>query len=219
MTLFYRVGIGPGLLASLLALGCATLKGTALHLKENYQAPDLVGGLPPNNESTDLAAPDTFRRVMATVLVSLGYLPMVSPAQEEALRRMGIQEGGQEKAFPSEKISSALGTDGLLLGKVEDFNDLNIGIYRSRKVTGTAFLTSTLGEKLWEAQGRAVNRKFSGDVGQGLAEGLARKMVEKILKIHLLEEASRAAVLMGTRIPEWPEPLPAKLKAIRKDLN
>ncbi|MBI4063796.1 MAG: DUF799 family lipoprotein [Elusimicrobia bacterium] len=199
--------------------GCASSKGKAHFYKEGFQAPDIVAVLPPDNESNDLAAGDTYRRVMATALVALGYFPLASPAQEAALEKMGVSDGGQLAGFKPQDIAENLGTQGLLYGKVEEFNDLNTGIYRSRKAQFVSYLTDAKGEKLWQAWGMGVDRKISQNIAASLAEGLATKMVQKMLRTHLLAEASTAGREMMQKIPEWPEPSAAKIRAIKKDLK
>lgn len=213
-----RMSCAAWVLPVVLAMGgCSTTKGKALYYREGFQAPDLVAILPPESHAVSMAAPDTFRRVTATALVALGYLPMVSPAQEATLQRMGLTDGGQLRAFKAKDIAARLKVDGLVYGEVEEFKDVNIGVYRNRKVKGQLSLVSSGGEMAWKVSGHASNKKVTSAIAQSLVEGLATSLVEKILKIHLLEEASLAAFMMQQKIPEWPEPSPAKLRAIRRD--
>lgn len=207
---------------AVLISGCATTGGKALYYNEAAKAPDIVAILPPEDETTDMAAADTFQRVMATVMVALGYLPVVSPSQEDSLRQMGISDGGQLKAFKPRDISKKLGSDGLLYGNVSEFKDLNVGLYRERRVDFSGYLADASGAKAWESEGRSVSKKFTlslDAVTQSFAEGLAQKMLQRILNIHLLEEASVAGVYMMQKIPEWPEIEKSKAAAIKRDIK
>lgn len=203
--------------------GCSTAGGKPKFLADNAVMPDIVAVMPPSNMSNDLAAPDTMRKVEATILVALGYLPVASPAQEEQLRGMGITDGGQLRAIRPTALSGTLHTDGMLFTFVEVYTDLNIGVYRSRRVVATTTLTDALGNKLWSVWAEVANRKITNPmdadaIAKSFLEGMAQKLVEKILKIHLLAEASQTAVEGAKVTPEWPDTPQRKLDAIRSDL-
>jgi hypothetical protein len=53
-------------------------------------------------------------------------------------------------------------------------------------------------------------------VSESFVEGLATKLVQKVLRIHLLNEASHCAVLIGHAAPDWPETDPGKLARLRR---
>lgn len=203
--------------------GCSTAGGKLKYLADGGVMPDIVGVLPPNNMSNSVAAADTMRKVTSMMMVALGYLPVSSPAQEDELRGKGLTDGGQLRAFKMEELSGVLGVDGLLLINVDEFNDMNVGVYRSRKVVATTTLADARGEKLWTTWAETANRKMvnpmdADAVAKNLVDGLTQKLVEKILRIHLLEEASQTAALAARKSPEWPDTPKEKLQAIKKDL-
>jgi len=211
------------LLAAAAAGGCSTAGGKARLYTENAVMPDMVAVLLPSNSSNDLAAPDTMRKCVAATMVALGYLPVVSTAQEEQLRLIGVTDGGQMKAIKPEALSGALGTDGLLYTDVETFSNINIGVYKSRHVVGTILLSDAKGNKLWNVWGEVANRKVTNPldtdaIARSFVEGMAEKWVQKLLKIHLLEEAGQTAIEMSKKTPEWPDTPAAKATAIRRDL-
>lgn len=202
--------------------GCAGLRGNAklLHLAPDYKAPDIVGVLPADNHSNDLAAPDTVLRVASETLTRLGYLTIFSPAQEESLRKIGLTYGGQLSAFEPKQLSSTLGTTSLLYTKIEEFKEINIGFYQNRKVFLTLSLTSGQGKNLWEVEAKATNRAYSlslKEAGKAFAEGVATSAVQKMLKIHMLEETYMAIGQASLKIPEWPESDPKKLGKLYKE--
>ncbi len=207
--------------ASLVFQGCATTKGKIYSYSES-DAPDFISILPPENFSNDLAAPDTFRRVMASMLIVKGHFPMVSPVQEEALRKLGISDGGQLPVIGTRKLAEAMGADALLYGNVEDFSDINVAIYKQRKVTGRFQLVTPGNKLLWDIWGRGTRAVLVTNMdalAQSFAEGLATSVLEKMLKIHLLEETTIAGAQMYPKIPEWPKPLLKTETLIKRDIK
>ena len=190
--------------------GCAGLrgKGKVNYLAPDFKAPDLVGVLPADNQSVDMRAPDTVRKAVISMLIYLGYLPVYSPAQEKSLRKIGLTDGGQLKAFTAAQLHNVLRTDGLLYTNIETFKETNVGVYQNREVKINLALKDSQGEKLWDVEGRATNRAYNLSLKaatDAFVDKLATGLVEKILNIHMLEEASVAAISAGNKIPEWPE--------------
>lgn len=209
------------LLAFFFLAGCMGLRGKskARYIQPEFKAPDIVGMLPADNHSNDLRADNTVQKVMAGVLISLGYLPLFSPAQTQSLQELGLTDGGQLKAFKSPQLASALGADSLFHTTIAGFNDLNAGVYMNRSVDLEMALTDTVGEKLWEVEAHSTNRMVQGNILAGLASRIAENAVLKALNLHMLREASKAALEAHKKIPEWPEASPEKLRKIQNDIK
>lgn len=199
-------------LASLSLSACVGGTAKLAYLKDKAAIPNFVAILPPDNHSTDLAAPDTTRRVAAEMLASLGIVPVATPAQEDQLKAMGITDGGQLNAYKPEDIAAKLGVDGILYGVVKRFSEINIGVYVQRVVEAEYTLVDKTGEKVWTVSGEGHNRvvnvsitNIAMEAGKAAAKQLVGTQLEKMLKIHLLQEAQLMSRAMTTKLPLWPE--------------
>ncbi len=207
------------LIVTACAAGCSTTRGTTTLLREGAGAPDLIAILPPANSSNSLAAPDTMRRVAAGVLVRHGYVPMASPAQEDQLRKAGMSDGGHLRALKVADLARALGVQGVVFADISSFDDLNIGVYRSRVVAAEWTMFDAVGTPLWKATGKAAKRVFSLNPADSFVQGLTTSLIEKALKVHLLMEAADCAAMIAHAAPDWPVTTEGKLEDMRYDLK
>ncbi|MFA6028890.1 MAG: GNA1162 family protein [Elusimicrobiota bacterium] len=185
------------LLAAALLSGCAGAK--IKYVKPDFQGPDFVAVLPPDNQSTDLMAPRAVLGAVSSALIGLGYFPILSPVQEETLRKMGITDGGQLKAYKMNDLSAKLETDGLAVTTINRFSKINLGFYISPTVDCTVALHDAAGEKLWEADSVFTQKKISLSIGDAISAAageLIGDAVGKMFKTHMIMESQMMAGLM-----------------------
>ena len=195
--------------ASLFLAGCGipTVKGKITSQKAGAEIPDIIAVLPPENQSNDLTAVEVIQRSGGAMAVSKGYYALANKAQDELLRKMGITDGGQLKAYKSSDICKNLGVQGLLYSTVEDFNEINIGFWMSKKVKVIYTLVDENGDKLWEGESfyRIRNLVLSpSDAAQAFVQRKVGELVEKALRVHLVPEANMSAMKLGEQITPWP---------------
>ena len=201
-------------IAPLAALTSACIGGadTVRYMKDKAPLPNLVAIVPPVNNSSDGAAPDTIRRAASEMLLGLGMIPVASPAQDEQL--YGTGEGDHALASLDPKtIAKALGVDGLLY-MIEQFHDINAVVYAERVVGATMKLDKN-GDKVWEIQGTGYNRSVSAsptdwalNAGKMVSHAThidVQGRLERMLNIHLLDEAQMMCGFMSPHLPSWPQ--------------
>jgi hypothetical protein len=180
--------------------------------KGSADVPHLIAVLPADNQSNDMAAPDTMKRVDSEILTYMGMMPIAGLEQDKQLRDMGITDGGQLRAFKPQDIAAKLGVDGLLYTVVENFNDINVGVYIRRIVEVKLKLVDAKGNVLWDLHAEGKTQEFNispTSMAQAAVQGAISNVVgsqlEKMLKIHLLVEAQKAAAKVTRSIPTWPK--------------
>ncbi|MBI2916283.1 MAG: DUF799 family lipoprotein [Elusimicrobia bacterium] len=201
------------LLAVLSGCGIPKIKGTLLSSKPGAQMPDLIAILPPDNHSNDLSAVEVVQRSGGMMLTTRGYFALSNKAQDAALQKMGITDGGQLKSYRAENICKSLGMQGLLYSTVENFNEVNIGFWISKKVQMKMKLTDDKGESLWEGDALYSIRQLTLDpseAAKAFVERKAGELVEKALRVHLVPETDIAALELGKKITPWPNPQDAQ---------
>ncbi|TPW21928.1 MAG: hypothetical protein FD126_198 [Elusimicrobia bacterium] len=188
------------LMGALLTAGCAGRE--IQNVRQDFIAPDLIVMLPPDNQSVDLTAPKAVIGALASSMIGLGYFPFYTPAQEVALRGMGITDGGQLRAFKLEDISSRLGVDGLVKTEVRDFGKVNLGFYIQGKVASHLSLHDAAGDLLWEADAKYSEAKMTLSVAEAITAGaseLTGDLVARIFKAHLVPESQVMAGLFAEK--------------------
>lgn len=196
-----------------LASGCIGGSPHVTYLKDKTEVPHFVAILPPDNKTSDTAAPDTVRRASAEMLIGLGIIPVTSPAQDAQV--MDLQAGGTAlNDLDPKKIAAALGVDGLLYTTITVFRDVNLIVAVQRKVAATFKLIDRLGNKIWEATGTGYNQavdpnpqSWALNAGKLTASSVGldiNKMLEKALKVHLLQETQMMTGFMRPHLPQWP---------------
>ncbi len=209
--------------------GCVGATSEVAYVKDQAPIPNLVAILPPANQTSDGAAPDTLRMAVAQLALSLGMVPVVSPAQDAQLYEKGflnISSMTLTEAKAAE-IAAALGVDGLIYTTVTSFSDLDIGIYMQQLVGATLKLVDGKGSKIWKISGEAHNRQvninptsIASAAGQKMAVNTAVRVAGKALmqrgKSGILERLSRSLdinnglymeslMMTGSMIPKLPE--------------
>ncbi|MFA6094217.1 MAG: GNA1162 family protein [Elusimicrobiota bacterium] len=181
-----------GLAAAL--TGCAG--GKVNYVKPDFNGPDFVAMLPPNNLSNDLMAPRAALGAMSSAMIGLGYFPITSPVHEEILRKLGMTDGGQVNAFKLADLAKALGTDGIAVTTINDFNKINLGFYISPTVDCSVVLHDDKGERLWEAQAKFTEKKINIDPQAALQAAVGEMVgdaIGKMFKTHLIMESQKMA--------------------------
>ena len=195
-------------LAMLTGCGMPTIKGDLISSKAGAEMPDLVAILPPDNQSNDLSAVEVIQRSGGVLLTSKGYYGIANKAQDEDLRKIGLTDGGQLRAFKAADLCKALGVQGLLYSTVEDFNEINIGFWMSKKVKIKYALTDSNGDSLWEGTCMFRVRQITINPQSALQNFAQRKvgeLVEKALRVHLVPESNMAAMKLAEKVTPWPD--------------
>ncbi len=208
-TLIQRAGL---LALAAVLTACHGGTGKVYYMKEKAPLPHFVAVLPADNESTDLAAVDTTRRVASEMLLGLGMVPVTTAGDDEILKKLGITDGGQLRSITPQKLAKALGVDGLLYTTIKTYSDINIVVYFQRIVAAEMKLLDKDGNKIWEIFGKGYNRQVNYSPGQWAQEAgkiaitkVITTQLEKMLKIHLLQEAQQMTAGMTKQLPQWPE--------------
>ena len=201
--------------SSLAALASACVGGSpkVTYLKDKAETPSFVAILPPDNKTSDTAAPDTVRRATAEMLISLGIVPVASPSQDAQLLELQ-SDGTALKDIDPKKIAGKLGVDGVVYATITQFHDFNAVVLLEREVAATLKLVDRLGNRIWEVEGTGYNRSFDPNpqdwvmnsgklVGQSVGLDVGN-MLEKALNVHLLQEAQQMTGFMRPQLPSWP---------------
>lgn len=205
MTCFRKACI---MLCATAVVGCAGAKVN--YVKPDFSAPDFVAMLPADNHSNDMTAPRSMIGAVASGLIGLGYFPISSPVQDEALREMGLTDGGQLNAFELSDIADKLGIEGLVKTQINNFTKVNIGFYISPNVKGTISLYDASGERLWEITSKWTKKQITLNPADALAAGLSElggTLVSKIFKTHLVKESQIMAGIMVQKAQKNRPPL------------
>ncbi len=202
---------------AVLTSGCIGGSPKVAYLKDKAEVPNFVAILPPVNDTSDGAAPDTVRRASAEMLLSLGIVPMTSPAQDKQLVDMNVYDGTQLSTateIPPQKLAEALGVDGLLYITITQFHDFNAVAIMEREVAATLKLVDRMGNKVWEIEGTGYNRSIdpnpqdwvinAGKLSMSSVGLDVNKMLEKALNVHLLQESQQMTGFMRPLLPDWP---------------
>ncbi|MDE2291329.1 MAG: DUF799 family lipoprotein, partial [Elusimicrobia bacterium] len=169
------------------------------YVKPDFNAPDLVGVLPANNESTDLTAPKAVEGAVSGALIGMGYFPIVTPVQEAILKGLGLTDGGQMNAFKIGDLEKALGVDGAVTTDIETFSKVNLGVYISPTVAATVSLYGQDGDKLWTAHSKYTTKQFNlsaSAIIQNAATSLATDVLSKTLHVQLVPESQMMGGLL-----------------------
>ncbi|MEW5906751.1 MAG: GNA1162 family protein, partial [Elusimicrobiota bacterium] len=166
-------------------------RGTREGLPPQGAGPTAIAILPAENAAVSMNAPGIVRRVIGAALLSRGYLPVLSPAQDQALAGLGVTDAGHLKTVPPARIAGLLGTDALLYPEIEDFSSIEAGLVARRRVALSASMVDAGGTLLWRASGSG-QLILPMSMGMSLAMGAA----ERALDMELWEEAAVAAFRM-----------------------
>ncbi|PCI36514.1 MAG: hypothetical protein COB53_09315 [Elusimicrobia bacterium] len=170
--------------------------------------PELKGDialLPFDSMATSLRGPELLREYVQKKLARLGYNPIPLEAVDDALRKIGISDGGQLRSVRSEIVGNALGVTRYVVGNVEDFSDQNVGFVRRRIVDLTLSLVDAkTGEHLWENSGRVektIGAFSKKRAKQAFLTGVLENAVEKAFGKPLDRESRRAVAQVMRSFP------------------
>jgi hypothetical protein len=145
-----------------------------------------VAVLPFSDEVVSLDGPDLIRVSLFNKLKAGGYNVIPLADVTKTLDTHGFSEGGQLTAVRPEKIAEWLNADGLIFGHIEDFNEVNVGVYVKRSIKGKIWMWDRPTKAvIWETQKPialhrfAINKRdivlnFLGTLGQSFVERLAK---------------------------------------------
>lgn len=188
------------------AWGCASARPAA-YLAPDFAsaAPRAVAVLPFDNESMSFEAPETLRRLVAERLLFTGAKVLYGEEVDERLKSLGVTDGGQLGAYAPADIGAALGADGLLYGRVEEFVYQNVGFVRKREVRLRLKLVSAPeGKRLWEDAGSGTSVRLAfkkSEAGRAFIEGVLEQTAERLFKAPLEAEAESAVDDVLSRYP------------------
>ena len=135
--------------AALLITACApTIKveqyGQGLKEITEDELPRQVAILPFTNETDEPGLDVLVRRNFANHFSSTSYQDMKLPVVDEKLVRLEQTSGKTAREMPDQELAAALGVDGLLFGRVTDYQKIYAGIY-SLHAVGVVLLGSEEG--------------------------------------------------------------------------
>lgn len=184
------------------------LQGCAVkpkYLAGDYAAPQTIAVLPMNNQTNDMDGPEVVRKMMFDFLPQRGYHSIPLERIDTVLRENGITDGGQLRSMSHEKLGTILGVDGLIYGELIEFGDMNIGFYQKKVVKANfKMVEAATGNPLWEDERTASTKEFafSADAAKkAFAKGLAKKVLGKVLNIHLKAEATKCVRQIVSTLP------------------
>jgi len=146
-----------------------------------------LGVLPFADEVINIDGPDFVRDLIHLYLTKGGYNTIPLDELTVTLRKNGFSEGGQFGATTPKKLAQWLKADWLLFGYLEEFGEVNLGIYREREVAGKIHLWNAKKKTtFWEEENRVINRHFSGlkgsSIGASFLAGLGKSWFERLRK-------------------------------------
>jgi len=152
------VGTARTLLITLLLallIGCAARSGNAGSAeKAKLVKPIPVVVLPFENETTDLAAGELARLLFMLGLQEKGYEILGLGRTDSLLQGIGITQGGQLGAVPTEKLTDLFDTRGLVYGNLLQAEYSTKGISTKKMVTMNIRVMKG-GEEIWMGEGSA----------------------------------------------------------------
>lgn len=153
--------------------------------------------LPFNNQTVSLDGPVLVRALIEGELLRAGFRVKGLERTDEALKAIGITDGGQLPSKSPQELARALQVDGLLYGELEAFDSKNVGVYSNRTVGVKLWLVKGEdGSKVWQAEKKKSNPKAAltaSGVKDALVEGYGRKLAETAMKSPLKPEAEVVA--------------------------
>jgi hypothetical protein len=123
--------------------------------------------LPLVNNTNDVDAPKYVQDALAAALPKHYYIVKPNAEVAQVLKdRMGVTLGAQLDMATPQKLSEALGVDGLIYGAVDDFSHNVTGVYNVKRVRLRAKLVNgKTGETLWKNGAGAKAASGAGGLG------------------------------------------------------
>lgn len=195
--MFRLAGVGRPLAAGLLlafACGCSSAP------RRPVAPPRRLAVLPFDNRTNDAGAADYVRNVMAQRLPARRFTVLPQAGVDDALRNLGVSQGGQLGVTTPGRVAAATGAELLLYGRVEQFTYITAGVAEKRAVKVSARLVDPSGRVHWAATRSSSNGGLDpgaasslGAFGRALGGQLTEKLVEGAVS-HRLAPETRACV-------------------------
>jgi hypothetical protein len=146
------------------------------------------------NDTNNVGAPDMVRAMVQDELVLRGYAPIPLAEADRRFRSAGISQGEHLKAISPAKVAAATGVKRILVGKVDEFKIINVGVYYRRQARVTLSMRDEQGRTVWQAPGVSVRQTLAKprDAGKMLLAGLIGATLEKLTKTYLKEDVGYA---------------------------
>jgi len=149
--------------------------------------------LPLSDEVVSIEGDGIIRKILHDKLKRGGYNTIPLEDIDEKLRLKGFSDAGQFPVTTKRKLASWVGAKRLVMGHITEYDEVNVGVYRSRSVAGNLFMWSKkTGKKMWEAENKVKNSKLAASGSKILANffgGLGKGFVERIKNKPLAQEA------------------------------
>jgi len=145
---------------------CASLKNDGKYfVSEKINSADsTIAVLPVDNASTDLDAEKYVREEIVKFLLKKGYNAIKVDVIDDKLREMGINDGGQLKAYSNKDLSNKLQVRNLLFVYIDDYSFKNLGYVIKKNVKINVKMIDSLNDEvLYEAEGSGSDIKFNLD--------------------------------------------------------
>lgn len=190
--------------AALLAL-CGCSAGPK-YLVKDYSPPASVAVLPFTNDTNDVSAPETVRKVWTERLPARGYRPAAPEETDRVLsEKFGITEGGQLNSQTPQKLGEALGVESLFYGNVVSFVDFPFGFGRKRTVrAGVKLVDARTGDLLWEDEKSWTTPELHLDAEaakRAAVRQVAERQLEKMTGRFLRFETEQVVERMLRNLP------------------
>ena len=176
------------------------------YLVQNFQAPNKVAVLPFSNETNDVGAPETVRKLLIEMLPGSGYHPSEEKKVDETLvKKFGITEGGQLNSATAQNLGQTLGVDGLFYGNVINFVDFPFDFGRKRTVKANVKLVDAkTGNLLWEDEKSWTTPEIhlnAEEAKRAAIRQVAERQFEKMAGTFLERESRMVISLMLRNLP------------------
>ena len=160
-----------------------------------------------DNQSVDVGAPASLRKMVVSRLRQMGYDVMELERVDAGLKKLGITDGGQLGSASPEALGRALGVPGLFYGTIEDFTFTNVGFWVKRRVRLRLRFIAASGEQvLWENVGEGSTNKMTlkkNEAGRRFIRGMAEKALENMFDSALAKESKEAVERVLYKLPSF----------------
>lgn len=182
------------LLVTIFLGGCAEQRQAA---RPARPFPEKVALLPVSNYSNSMVGPVLLRKIIEEYLLASTMEVQETGDTDEALKTIGISQGGQLNSSTPQKLGELLEVDGLLYCELLDFSYTNIGVMSKRSVKARLLLVETAtGARLWETEKESVGSRaaLSADaIKENFARGMGEKLLETAMRSPLRPETEDVA--------------------------
>lgn len=147
--------------------------------------------LPFSDDTNSVDGPDLVRRLVHETLRTGGYAVVPLEEVDARLREQGFSQGGQLRSIEPDQVAKWLGAELILFGHLDKFEQVMLGAYHRRAVSGTL--------SLWDSKTRApafsaketvsVESASIKKVGERLAGQLAKGLWERMRGKPLASES------------------------------